>query len=198
VDDAPAQSLLAARRDEVERHLLRRMQAGDERAARELWGALAPPLIAFARCAGAGAGAEDAVQRVFVSLLKLPRRHADAIESVRAYAAGALRNDLANAARSDSRRAARETAAVRTAPRVAASTDDHAELPAAVASLHDDARDLLLLKHVAGLTFDQLAIALGEPRTTIASRHAAAVGALRALMEAAAAPTALQAAGRLS
>lgn len=59
------------------------------------------------------------------------------------------------------------------------STDSANEMTRIVDSLPRHLREVIYLKHVAGLTFDQLAVALDVNRSTLASRHRQGVELLR-------------------
>lgn len=173
--------------------LLPRMHAGDSAAARSLWNNHAPRLLALARamCRGPGARgaasglADDAVQNAFLGLLKLDTRSINAIRDVRAYLAQAVRAAVLNAQRTERRETARRGALL---PPGTGSVDVPDHLSDAIDALPEAQRDVILLKHVAGLTFDQMSLATGEPRATLASRHAAALRLLRAAMDPAALP----------
>lgn len=57
-------------------------------------------------------------------------------------------------------------------------------LDAALAQLSEADRDVIDLRHVGGLSFKQMADALGEPVGTLLARHHRALAKLRALIEA--------------
>ncbi|MBX9735695.1 MAG: RNA polymerase sigma factor, partial [Phycisphaerales bacterium] len=97
------------------------------------------------------------------------------------------RNELYNLNRGEGRLRRRQVAAARERIEATPNTQPHValgELAIWINRLSDDHREVLLLRHVAGLTFDQIAIALDEPRTTGASRYQSALLALRKLMTA--------------
>lgn len=60
---------------------------------------------------------------------------------------------------------------------------DHADTSglalAVLDALDEDSRELLILKHAAGLTFDQIALALNQNRNTVAARYRRAADFLR-------------------
>ncbi|QKK07227.1 MAG: hypothetical protein HND58_02995 [Planctomycetota bacterium] len=60
--------------------------------------------------------------------------------------------------------------------------DPHPDLATALAGLPRRQREVAYLRHVAGLTVDQTAAALGVPRGTIASRNHAAMQRLRDIL----------------
>jgi DNA-directed RNA polymerase specialized sigma24 family protein len=51
-----------------------------------------------------------------------------------------------------------------------------------MAAISEDDREVLLFRHVADLSFRQIAEILGEPRSTIASRYTAALDRIRSLL----------------
>ena len=179
-----------------ERRLLLAMHRGHEPSAERLWALLAPRLLAYAAAVlprDQRHAAEDVVQRVFCTVLDRPRRELKKIEDVTAWLFRVTRNTAHNHARTEFRERERRSEHNR---RGGASTDaqentrerhgahDHTDrLHAATAALPDDQRDALLLRLVGGLTLEQAAAALGVNRNTLASRHRAAVHALRAALE---------------
>jgi RNA polymerase sigma-70 factor, ECF subfamily len=169
-------------------NLLQRTRRGDEAAARELWSRFAPRMLAYARGVLGrphADAAEDVVQSVFVSILSRPMRQIRAIEDVPAWLLRSTRNAAINHLRGVRRERARETkwgGAGLSTPRNGAPTPhhgDHGTLSAAIDALPRRHREPLILKHIAGLTFDQLALALGINRNTAAARYRAALTILR-------------------
>lgn len=159
---------------------------GDQGAARLLWARLSPRLLALARELLTTDAAVDVVQGVFLSLLKLPEARLRAVDDLAAFAVISTRNDCRNANRAAAREKGRLVGALRlhreTASAVSlpvAPAAGHQSLYAALDRLDEDARELLILKHVGGLTFDQLALCLGEPRGTLTSRYQRALKLLR-------------------
>src|SRR5205823_1000011 len=128
------------------------------------------PLVAYAEGLGPRVGA-DAVQSVFCNLLRLDRGAIARIKDVRAYLAKAVRHAVLNAMRDAGRTAVRERLHGAAAPDV----QSHSELRTMLDGLPDDLREVVLLKHFAGLTFDQMAISLDENRSTLASRYRKAI-----------------------
>ncbi len=168
--------------------LLRRTHAGHEPSARELWRRHAGWMLLFARgILGRrhGSGAEDVVQAVFCRMLGLDRRSIRAVREVRPWLAQLVRRQALNQMRTAARAARREAA--RPAPSAPSPTSG-ADVASAMASLPRRLREVLYLRHVAGLSTDQTALALDVPRGTVASRHHAAVMALRAAVEAGSEP----------
>lgn len=164
--------------------LLLRVHRGDDAAARELWSRYGRAMRAHAR-AVAPEGADDVVQRALCRVLDLRRDQIASVRDVPAFLAVLVRREALNWIRGESReRSRRVGAALReTTPmdRAAHDTPDAARsLSAAVDALPRRWREVVVLKHIAGLTFDQLAAALSANRSTVASRYRDAIERLRA------------------
>jgi RNA polymerase sigma-70 factor (ECF subfamily) len=153
---------------------------GDDAAARDLWERWGARLTAFAavllRHDGGHAAAGDVVQGVFCRILSADRAGIAAIQDVGSWLARAVRNEALNHIRSSARRRA-HTAAV--AAPVRGEGEGFDDIREALAALPEALREIVLLKHAAGLTFDQIALALDDNRNTIASRYAKAVRLMR-------------------
>lgn len=166
-----------------DRTLLRKTHAGHEPAARELWRRHAGWMLAFARTISGdrrGVSPDDIVQTVFCRLLELDRGTVRAVREVRPYLAQLTRREALNQLRSARRAAQREAAAERDhreRPAV-----DRAELALALSRLPRRLREVVHLRHIAGLSTDETALALGLPRGTVASRSHAAMRTLRNLL----------------
>jgi RNA polymerase sigma-70 factor (ECF subfamily) len=170
-----------------DRDLLLRARRGDEGAARALWDSLAPRMIAYAAILTGPADAEDITQTVLTRALRASRRDIARIDDLAAWALRATRNESLNTTRSRARRQAREGAVA--AARVPEIHPHDADSPggfapdealrAAFAALPPEQHEAVWLHHCAGLTFDQLAIALDLPRSTAASRYRAGIRRLR-------------------
>jgi RNA polymerase sigma-70 factor (ECF subfamily) len=165
--------------------LLMLAHRGDQDAAVRLYRSMAPRMLAYARTyLGHDAAAEDAVQQVFVGLFARPRDEIEGIEDVLAWLIRLTRNAALNDARGVQRRRLREAVRARFDAGIARSAEagSREELVGHLGSLPDDARELIVLKHIAGLTFDQIAFSLDANRSTIASRYRAAMDQLRAAL----------------
>jgi len=169
-----------------DRQLLMRTHRGDEASARALWDRHAPRLVRFAlTILRSLADADEVVQGVFIEVLRLPAAQVRAVSEPGAWLALLTRRQALNHIRSVRRRRRHEgsTRSMAQAPRVTASSTavpiSDQDLSAALDSLPRRLREVIVLKHVCGLTFDQLALALGVNRNTAASRHRAALGMLR-------------------
>lgn len=166
--------------------LLLRTHRGDERAARGLWSRFGPRLIAYAtellRDSGGRAAAEDAVQSVFCRILETPRAELRAVRDVPAWLTTLTRHTALNLRRSEQREQRR-----RASSSAITGADDHhgsdADLHQRLGLLDEDLREIVLLKHAVGLTFDQIAITLDQNRSTINSRYRRAIELLRSATE---------------
>ena len=162
---------------------LRACRRGDDRAARSFYARHAPALLACARAVLRDeALAHDAVQGAFCRVFSIPARRVDAVEDPRAWMATLVRREALTALRSRRRAATRERSMARVAAPGAARTPDAGaggDLDRALHALPRRLREVLVLRHVAGLTFDQVALALGVPRGTVSTRHRRALEALR-------------------
>ena len=140
-----------------------------------------PALVLLARAwVPTRADAEDVVQEAFVRFWRARHRVADPT----AYLFACVKRSALDWARSNSRRARREAAAAR--PEGEPLFDgplEQAERRAAVAAaldtLPEAQREVLVMKVWGGLTFPQIAAALGVPADTAASRFRYALGKLR-------------------
>lgn len=168
-------------------------RAGRPGAAEELWRVFAPRMFAVARgLLGPRRQhmASDIVQRVLLDVLRLPDARLQDVRDIGAFLAVSTRNATFNAMRGENRELLRLREASRRARDEHAhdepankSPDQLALLAAAIEMLPEEHRDILVLRHIAGLSFDQLTIALGEARSTLASRHARALHLLRERLE---------------
>jgi RNA polymerase sigma factor (sigma-70 family) len=170
--------------------LLHQARRGDQRAAAALWSLFAPRLQALARQLVTTDSAGDVVQNVFVVLLRLPDSRVASIDDLAAYLAVSTRNACHNANRAAARHSHAITSLQLRNEKARAPEQDFGPLHAALGGLEASGRELVLLKHVVGLTFDQLALCLGERRGTIVSRYKAALETLRSRLEATGEPSA--------
>lgn len=181
-----------------DRTLLLRMHAGDEASARLLWSRWGSRVRSYALVlSGSADQAEDVAQEVFLKVMALTKREVGDIRQVGAWLLRVARNELYNQVRGEGRLRRRQRAAgEEMARRVGdgAGGDEGGGASGAVrvslgdlglklSQLPGEHREVLVLKHVASLTFDQMADALDEPRSTVASRYRSALVALQALLE---------------
>jgi RNA polymerase sigma-70 factor (ECF subfamily) len=165
--------------------LLLAMSRGDETAARTLHARVGPRLAAYARAfLRNDAAADDVIQQTWLRAVSRSPDELTRIDDALAWLIRIARSIALNTLRARSRASAteRQHAAMNGSKPGPAPTDS-ASLHAAVERLSDDHRELILLKHIADLTFDQIALTLGENRSTIASRYRAAMDALRSHLQ---------------
>lgn len=172
-----------------DRALLLAMRRGSERAARDLWNRHAPAMTVHAATILSHDYAPDAVQAVFCRILQMRTRELARVDNPAAWLHSLVRNQALNMLREDRRRYRRHSASapLRAAtPNARAEFNDNAPsadaLAQAVDSLPARMREAVVLRHFAGLNFDQLAVAVGVPRSTAASRYRAALSRLRQLL----------------
>ncbi len=157
--------------------LARQMRRGSESAACRLWEHTSPGLYAHARALVQGIAdidADDIVQQAFLDLLELSPRRLREIRDVRAYLHAIVRTRALNARRATDRRRVRERHACADSPRSAPEGGGIHLSP-----LTPDQREVVVLKHLAGLSFSQIAQATEQNRSTIAGRYRAALALLR-------------------
>ena len=143
-----------------------------------------PALVLLARAwVPTRADAEDVVQEAFVRFWRARDRAADPT----AYLFGCVKRCAQDWVRSRGRRVRREAVAAR--PEGEPLFDGPAEqaerrgaVAAALATLPDAQREVLVMRVWGGLTFPQVAAALGIPADTAASRFRYALGKLREQM----------------
>lgn len=162
------------------------MHRGDHAAARELWSRLGGRLTALAasmlrHSAGASLG-PDVVQSVFLKVLKRPARELNSIVDVTAWLTTLVRHEAIDTRRRLDRGPARVPAAQAQGITSTREATVDAELLSAVDTLEERQRELIQLKHVAGLTFEQMALVLEGNRDTLASRYRVALQRLREVM----------------
>lgn len=181
------------------KELLCQTLAGEPDSARALWCALAPGAVAFARSIlRSQPDAEDVVQIVMCRLLQLSQGEARSIDDVRAYLLRAIRNQCITHLRTRQRRMRIEHASRQDRRWWGGGASRHpatdelggdVELRWLVERLPRREREVIILKHASGLTFDQIAAALDAPRSTVASRYQIGLDRLRSGLAAARAGT---------
>ncbi len=166
-----------------DRTLLRQMRRGSQNAATQLWARHAPGLLLYARSMlpTGTVDADDAVQQAFCRVFELPMRRIREVREVRAWLASVVRSIALNAMRSDKRETARRdhVSAGSSNNGSPATTPRDPTLELAIQGLGPEHREAVVLRHMAGLTFDQMSIATGENRSTVASRYRAALALLK-------------------
>lgn len=165
------------------RQLLIRTHQGHEASARGLWESQAPRLFHYARAILPSHGdAEDVVQAVFCRVLDLPRREVERIEDPGAWLAKVTRREALNWLRAARREGARREVSGRlrlVRPETVDGAPADEELERAIGAMPRRLREVVVLRHVGGLTFDQIAAATGMNRSTAAARYRVAMTRLR-------------------
>jgi RNA polymerase sigma-70 factor (ECF subfamily) len=175
----------------VASELVRRAQAGDEDAFTQLAALMADPAYAVAhRILRDSTRAEDATQQALVTAWQRLRTLRDP-ERFEAW----FHRILVNACRDELRRSRSWTRKLGQAIPSATWEEDSSialsdrdELERAFASLSAEQRAVVVLRHYAGWTTEQIANALGVPPGTVSSRLHYGMAALRSALEADAAP----------
>lgn len=163
--------------------LLVAMHKGDEPSARELWSRHAAALTAYARAVLRESGqAEDAVQAVFCRVLELDRGALAGVTDGRAWLMSLVRREALNQLRAQRREQDRRRRASREEAQAPPPAGPDEALERAVEALPRRLREVVVLRHRAGLTFDQAAQALGMNRSTIAGRYRQAMAELRSML----------------
>lgn len=166
--------------------LLSGLAAGDGCAFGVLYDRLAGRLYRVAiGMLGRREEAEDAVQEVFVSLVRSRKRLAE-VRDLEAYLFASLRRAAGRCAERRSRlriasEAVLQEAAARPEPR--ARTGLCEELRRAMESLPPEQREVVVLKIDGELTFAQIGEVMGTSANTAASRYRYALEKLRVLLE---------------
>lgn len=173
----------------AEQHCIDLCRTGTAGAYRPLVDAYYPRAVRLAHAlVGNGEDARDVAQEAFVAAYKALPQHISG-RPFYPWLRGILVNRAKVFIRTRNRaRARRESAAERpghwVAPRVQAAGDERGGvIHVALGKLDEDDRSLLVLKHVEGYTYDELAAALGIPRGTVMSRLYRARGRLRAALQ---------------
>jgi len=175
-----------------ETELVARMRAGDTDAFERVIACYYSGLLAYlAQQTRSVAAAEDILQEVFLRLWR-SRDRIIVTHGLTAYLYGAVRNQLRNHARSESR--ARRTAdaydqnatssAILATPDIAVENDALAvAVRQAIARLPERAREVWSLHRERGLSYAEVAAVMGISVNTVKSQMGRAVGLLRAALE---------------
>ena len=167
------------------RGLSERLARGEESAFAEFYDACADRLFAFvAARTDSPEIAADIVQTAFLRLVKSRRRLRD-VESPVAYMFQIARNELArHATRPANDSTQRLDAAADVVDSRWRDGVDEADTAAALLDRLDPAaREIVELKIYAGLTFEEVAEAIGLPVGTVATRYRRALQSLRGWLE---------------
>lgn len=169
-----------------DRQLLLATHRGHEASARLLWHRHGPRLLAHARTILRNqAAADDVVQAVMCRLLELPKARLAAVTDVAAFLSASVRHQAINHLRSARREAARRSSLGHGAgaPFPGPDPDRADDLSAALEALPRRLREIVVLKHAGGLTFDQIASVLETNRNTVAARYRSALESLRRILD---------------
>jgi len=164
--------------------LLQGLADGREEAFAALYDRFGAALYRTARTLlGSGTDAEDAVQELFIGLVRA-RSSLAGVQNLRAYLFTGLRHAVARIAADRSKRVLplRDLTQIPVAE-PAALTDEGLRLEKALTRLPPDQRELVALKIDGGLTFAEAAAVLGISANTAASRYRYALEKLRAFLE---------------
>lgn len=163
------------------RHALDRVYSGNLDALDTVWNLVAHDLYSLALWrTGSAEDAEDALQDVFVRLAHRPIRQ-DRVRNLRSYLLRMVHNAAVDAARK------RETPVSDDTPELVVidAVDERIDgrrASALLLGLPPSQREVIFLRHFAGLSFREIAGVCRIPTFTAASRHRLAIGRLRKLL----------------
>ncbi|MBX3388892.1 MAG: sigma-70 family RNA polymerase sigma factor [Phycisphaeraceae bacterium] len=159
-----------------DRQLLVGIARGRDDCARELWSRHGPGLTALARAIVGASAAGDVVQSALCRILEVSTWRLSRVEHVQAWLTTLVRREAANFLRAEKRRRVRDRE-----PRVAVNeiAADAGGIWGAVDNLPRRFREVIVLKLIAGLSFEQLALSLGINPNTAAARYRSAIESLR-------------------
>lgn len=172
--------------------LAARLAAGDDRALAEVLDAFGPAVYATAlHVLGSPAAAQDIVQDVFVDLWRHPQRYDETLGSLRTYLTLTARHRAQDVLRSELRRAGRESRHHRLLPVQQQPTPSDAVLDAqsasvvraAVGELPSDQREVIEMAYFHGLSYREVARAVGIPEGTAKSRVRLALAKLESILD---------------
>ena len=172
--------------------LTARLVAGDDRALAEAYDQLGSAVYGAAlRVLGQWTAAQDVAQEVFVELWSHPDRYDPAAGSLRTYLTVLARRRAIDVVRSELRRIARQERNHRLTPHQGiASPSDEVEaaeaagvVRAAVRLLPDSQREVVELAYFGGLSYREVALAVGIPEGTAKSRLRLALAKLESVLD---------------
>jgi RNA polymerase sigma-70 factor (ECF subfamily) len=172
--------------------LAERLAAGDEEALVEAYDAYAPVVYAVARrVLGDSGAAPDVVQEVFVELWCHPDRYDPTLGSLRTYLSLLARHRACDVVRSELRRIGREERHRRlvpeqrlpSPPEEVAAADTACVVRDAVRLLPPDQRTVVELAYFGGLSYRDVADAVGIPEGTAKSRIRLALAKLESILD---------------
>lgn len=165
--------------------LLRGLAAGREEAFADLYDYFSPSLLRVAMSLLASRhDAEDAVQEVFVGLMRARARLPN-VKNLRAYLFAALRRAAARlvAARRERSLSSEQEQALAGPEKKEVDSEQAARLERALRMLPSEQREIVALKIEGELTFAEIAAVLAISPNTAASRYRYALEKLRAALE---------------
>jgi RNA polymerase sigma-70 factor (ECF subfamily) len=195
VESGPEPELVedgAAERARVDLQLLRRAGAGDAQAFAELVERHAKSMYRLAYLlVGTAADAEDVLQETWTGVYKSLKRF-EGRSTVRTWLTRILTTQVALWRRKrrggiislDESPQAQADALPGRQHSASRNSDWQADLQAALARLTGDHREVIVLREIQGLSYDEMAEALRVPRGTVESRLHRARGELRKLLQA--------------
>jgi len=172
--------------------LTARLAAGDDRALAEAYDQLGSAVYGAAlRVLGQWTAAQDVAQDVFVELWSHPDRYDPAAGSLRTYLTVLARRRAIDVVRSELRRIARQERNHRLTPHQGiASPSDEVEaaeaagvVRAAVRLLPGSQREVVELAYFGGLSYREVALAIGIPEGTAKSRLRLALARLESVLD---------------
>ena len=172
--------------------LTARLVAGDDRALAEAYDQLGSAVYGAAlRVLGQWTAAQDVAQEVFVELWSHPDRYDPAAGSLRTYLTVLARRRAIDVVRSELRRIARQERNHRLTPHQGiASPSDEVEaaeaagvVRAAVRLLPGSQREVVELAYFGGLSYREVALAIGIPEGTAKSRLRLALARLESVLD---------------
>jgi RNA polymerase sigma-70 factor (ECF subfamily) len=172
--------------------LTARLAAGDDGALAEAFDQLGSAVYGAAlRVLGEWTAAQDIAQDVFVELWSHPDRYDPAAGSLRTYLTVLARRRAIDMVRSELRRIARQERNHRLTPHQGiASPSDEVEaaeaagvVRAAVRLLPDSQREVVELAYFGGLSYREVALAIGIPEGTAKSRLRLALAKLESVLD---------------
>jgi RNA polymerase sigma-70 factor (ECF subfamily) len=172
--------------------LAARLAAGDEGALAEVFDALGPAVYAAAmHVLGQAAAAQDVVQEVFVDLWRQPQRYNPTLGSLRTYLTMSARHRAYDLLRSELRRVGREERHHRLIPPQHQATPGEEVLDALTASavraairaLPPEQRQVVEMAYFGGLSYRDVARAVGISEGTAKSRVRLALAKLEVMLD---------------
>ena len=175
-------------KDSTDQVLLRALRRGDDEAARCFYSRVAPALAPYARTLLRDQSlADDAVQSALCRIFQLSEREIDRVQNPKAWLAQIVRREALTMIRTNRRMHARNLAHARLNHRELSDERDRGfdvgeSVERAVALLPRRLQEVVVLRHVGGLSFDDIAQALRANKNTVASRYREGVSKIQGLI----------------